>query len=327
MELNNKKVLALVVAAVMSMSAMTALAEEVVIEATNVPIEEPAPIFPFFGSYTGTVKEVTKRDNGDVFVVLESEEGGPSNFVITETTSLIGGLELKEGQTLTGFYENNRPMILIYPPQYNVSAVVEAQENLFVKADRFDKDLVSSDNMLKLNISEDTEIVWENGTQINWIKAPTSEELTDVLGDRKLIAFYDVSTKSIPAQTTPKKVVVLSGKEAEPVSDVSGFDIEVNAKVIAAPSAFQEEETVMVPLRAIAESLGLAVEWDSEKQSVTVGDNAVLVIGSKSYHAYETDIEMTAAPILRDGSTYVSMEFFKIITPANVYEGRIVFGN
>lgn len=326
MKLTVKKAAAVTVMAVMTMSATVALASEIVVTPINAVIEA-APIVPFFGSYTGIVKEVTERENG-LFVELESADG-PSNFVITKDTYRVNNLEIAKGQTLIGFYENNRPMIMIYPPQYSLSIVAEVNDKLFVEADKFNKGLVNTDNTLKLNISEDTEIVWENGAQINWIKAPTAEELTAVLEDRRLVVFYDITTKSIPAQTTPKKVIVLSKKEAEPVSDVAGFDIEVNGAVIHAANAFRgENDAVLVPVRAIAEALGAEVRWNGETQAVNVGENAAFVIGSKTCWAYESDIELEAAPVLKDGLSYVPVEFFQKVLPlrvASVYEGRIVF--
>ncbi|MDX9871876.1 MAG: stalk domain-containing protein [Clostridia bacterium] len=323
-----KKAIAIMAVTVMTMSATITLANETVVEPINAVIEA-APIVPFFGSYTGIVKEVTERENGSLFVELESETGGPSNFVITQDTYRVNDLEIEKGQTLIGFFENNRPMILIYPPQYNLSVVAEADDKLFVKADKFNKDLVNMDNTLKLNISENTEIVWENGTRINWLKAPSMEELTVVLEDRRLVVFYDITTRSIPAQTTPKKVIVLSKKEAEPVSDVAGFDIEVNGAGIHAANAFRgENDAVLVPVRAIAEAFGVEVSWDAQIQAVTVGENASFIIGSKTYRAYESDMELDAAPVLKDGFSYVPVEFFQralALRTANVYEGRIVF--
>ncbi len=296
----------------------------------SAPLEE-GQVLPFFGSYTGIVQDVTEREDGSLFIQLESETDGPSNFIISENTYRVDNLEIKKGQTLIGFYEGNRPMILIYPPQYNISIVAEVKDNLFVEADRFDKNLVNTDNSLKLNISESTEILWENGTQINWIKEPSAEELAEALAERQLVVFYDVTTKSIPAQTTPKKVIVLSKKESKPVSDVSGFDIEVNGSVITASAPFGAADgTVMVPVRAIAEALGWKVGWKGETQTVFAGEHLSFAIGNKTYQAHGLNIQLDAAPVLKDGVTYVPMDFFERVLPlydANVYEGRIVLNN
>lgn len=328
MNLKVKKAIAMMAAAMMLMSATAAMAEEVTAVTTEAPIED-AQVFPFYGSYTGTVKEVADREDGSIFVTLESETNGPTNFVVTKDTYRVNDVEIKAGQTLIGFYESNRPMIMIYPPQYTISIVAEVKDNLFVEADKFDEDLVNVDNTLKLNISEDTEIVWENGTQITWIKAPTAEELAQAISNRKLVVLYDVTTRSIPAQTTPKKVIVLSKQEAEPVSDVSGFDVEANDVVLEEVKAFQAENgSVMVPVRVVAEALEFEVGWNGETKSVTVGENASFIIDNTTYRAWAEDVKLDSAPVLKDGVTYVPMEFFQKVLPlrtANVYEGRIVF--
>jgi len=85
-------------------------------------------------------------------------------------------------------------MIMIYPPQYTLTAVAKVQEGVFTKADRFDSNLLSKDQELKLNLAEGIEVI--NGDLEN-------------LTDRDLLVVYDVTTKSIPAQTTPLKIVVL----------------------------------------------------------------------------------------------------------------------
>jgi hypothetical protein len=67
-----------------------------------------------------------------------------------------------------------------------------------VKVDYFNSQLKSSDSRLKLNISPYTPIVLTNGQAFS--KNPAN---------RNLIVIYGPSTKSIPAQTTPYKIIVL----------------------------------------------------------------------------------------------------------------------
>jgi hypothetical protein len=67
-----------------------------------------------------------------------------------------------------------------------------------VKVDFFNNDLVSSDGNLKLNLVPTTEIILTNDQPFD--KYP---------GNRNLIVVYGPTTKSIPAQTTPYKIIVL----------------------------------------------------------------------------------------------------------------------
>ncbi len=102
------------------------------------------------------------------------------------------------GDRITGFYDANAPVPLIYPPQYR--AIVMAKDNPYqnVKVDYFNSQLVSSDGMLKLNISPNTLILLENG-----------QAFTGNLSNRNLIVVYGATTRSTPAQTTPYKIIVM----------------------------------------------------------------------------------------------------------------------
>jgi hypothetical protein len=67
-----------------------------------------------------------------------------------------------------------------------------------VKLDYFDSQLVSGDGTLKLNISPLTQIILDNG------QAFTGNPL-----NRNLTVVYGPTTRSIPAQTTPYKIIVM----------------------------------------------------------------------------------------------------------------------
>jgi hypothetical protein len=87
---------------------------------------------------------------------------------------------------------------MIYPPQYQAVVMAKASPLRSVAVDRFDAQLVSSDGMLKLNVSPSTQIVLEN-----------DQPFTARLENRDLIVIYGVTTRSIPAQTTPYKIIVI----------------------------------------------------------------------------------------------------------------------
>jgi len=66
-----------------------------------------------------------------------------------------------------------------------------------VKVDHFNSELVSSDGQLRLNLSPYTQIVLTNG-----------QPFSGTLRNRNLIVIYGTATKSIPAQTTPYRIIV-----------------------------------------------------------------------------------------------------------------------
>ena len=270
----------------------------------------------YFSSFTGKVKKITDIEGvkGSKFVLVENDQGVEANLRISSNTYIVNNVDIAIGSVVTGFYKANAPMIMIYPAQYNTEVLMIDNKDENIKVDLFNKDLVSSDNSLKLNITADIEIVLQDG------KAFEGE-----LANRKLVVMYDVSTRSIPAQTNPSKVVVLFEKAV----DVSALDIVVNNKKIDAPSAYTNEQgTVMVPLRAIGEALGYDVVWDSNTQSVMVGKGISLTIGKDSYNYMKTaPIQLGTAPTIVDEKTFVPLSFFKEVVRVNdaqILQGEIV---
>lgn len=154
-----------------------------------------------FNSFTGIVKEIRESEfeKDTSYVLLENEDGMEANLVLIKDTYYINDEKIRIGSKVTGYYDANAMMIMIYPPQYVAVAVMVSNSEQNIKVDLFDTDLVSADNLLKLNISNDTEIVLKEG-----------KEFKGDLKNRKLAVFYGASTRSIPAQTNPDKIVVLS---------------------------------------------------------------------------------------------------------------------
>lgn len=299
-----------------------------------------------FSSFTGVVTEINESINieGMNYVLVESKDSGIANIVVSENTYVLNNTEIKIGDTITGYYDANAPMLMIYPPQYNARVVaVNPEEN--VKVDIFNEDLVGSDNTLKLNIGDDTEIISEDGTKFDG-------DLTN----RKLVVTYGVSTRSIPAQTTPTQIVVLSENEEmedtdvtedtevtddnevkddngiADLGDVSTMDIVVENNKIDAPSAYTNEDgVVMVPVRAIAEALGSTVKWNDDIQSVIVDTGITFKLGEDQYNYMRMmPIKLEAKSELVEGTTYVPLSFFREVMKVNnayVFEGQIVVDN
>lgn len=337
--MKSKKILAgLLTASILSLNTITAFAADTVhimpISDTSQirgvsPIKAELPSLQKFkfGSFTGKVKAITDFEGveGTKFVLVENSEGAEANIRISKDTYVLNNAEIAIGAVITGFFDANAPMIMIYPAQYNAEVVVVDNKDETTKVDIFDKDMVSSDQTLKLNTTDRTEATLQDGT-------PFKGELAN----RKLVVTYSTSTKSIPAQTIPDKIIVLFEKEAPPINqlvgDVSAMDIVVNNKKIAAPSAYTNEKgNVMVPLRAIAEALGYDVTWNNELQSVFLNKNISLRIGLDSYNYMKmAPIQLGTAPTIVEGKTFVPLSFFKEVTRMNnayVFESQIVIDN
>ena len=124
--------------------------------------------------------------------------GSIVNFVVSPGTYFVDHEMVAIGDGITGFYDANAPVPLIFPPQFNAIIMVRDTPYQNVKVDYFNNQLVSSDNYLRLNIAPYTRIVLENNQAFNRNPA-----------NRNLIVVYGATTKSIPAQTTPYEIIVM----------------------------------------------------------------------------------------------------------------------
>jgi len=313
------KITSMIMLTLMIFSTVPAMASEI----DNV---EQSPQ-PFYFSFTGTVKELEDKNDGLIRVYLEKEDGTPAYFILSDDTYYVNNVEIVPGKEITGYYESGKPMILIYPPQYSIDIVAPVIENGFIKADKFDSSLLSRDKTLKLNISEDSEIFWENGVVMNWFKAPTISELELALSNRQLIVFYNFTTKSIPAQTTPSKVIVLS----EQIDD-SMINIYVNDILLENKTSYIDENGItMLPVRAISEALGYDVSWNNQERSVNIGNNTVFKIGINSYTNSQSQSKtLETAPIIKNDRSFVPLSFFKEILNVKVtdfFENTVVIND
>lgn len=275
-------------------------------------------------AFEGTVKEI-KAQEGYVFVSLidGSTDDIIGVFSLSEETMIVDqgtgetikSSELKEGQNLTGYYRKDMPMIMIYPPRISPELVIvkDEEEKNFIKHSNFDEELVSVDNLLKLNISEDTIITDQKG------EVCKEEELYN----QDLVVFYTNTTRSIPAQTNPSKIIVLKKQSIEDVvitdeaDEVSGGSslIDEIAEVVKSDS-YKKDGTVMVPIRKIAEHLGYEVEWNNENRSVVLRKGNVsftLSIGKEEYGYNKSLGKFERVPELTNGKTYVTQSFINIL--------------
>ena len=159
--------------------------------------EMPAPKYQ---SFRGTVTDISlAQANGcSLYFRVENSQETVAQFLILPSTFFLNRMPVRIGDQITVFYDTTQPTVLIYPPRYTAVAVFPGSMRQNVKLDYFDQDLVSSDNTLKLVPSIRTQVLLENGQPF--------------LGDysqRDLMVLYTNATRSIPAQTTPEKIIVI----------------------------------------------------------------------------------------------------------------------
>ncbi len=158
-----------------------------------------------FGSVTGTIVDMMPAGRGGsrtdgclMFASLEDREGNIVNFMVTPSTYVVDFETLTVGMMCTFWYSMDAPMPLIYPPQYNAVAAAVQKNGRMVDVGYYDTSLVNEDQTLQLNLDGSVEVRTTNNQYFQGSPA-----------GRNLVVTYDNSTRSIPAQTTPLKIVVL----------------------------------------------------------------------------------------------------------------------
>lgn len=147
------------------------------------------------------IKNFVTSDNDESgcfkWLVLQTEEG-IVNFIIDPLTFIVENTLLKIDDKVIAYYDANKPVILIYPPQYTALVIAKINPKENIKVDYFNEQLISSDGLLKIQITPLTKITQENG-----------QLFCNTLENRNLLVSYQLSTKSIPALTYPNKIIVL----------------------------------------------------------------------------------------------------------------------
>ena len=281
-----------------------------------------------FTSYTGKITAVNGRfDDGRTLIAVGIDKDRVVNFVVTELTYVHDGFEPQVGEEVTGYYAAKAPALAIYPPQLEAWAIHgELDEGMFAKLDTFDKDLISADNMLKLNPSEDTVVLAHDGGNF---KAEYTQ--------RKLLVFYSAATHSIPAQTNPESIIVINERVVPvapggaPVPDGRDAPISVNGKDLDDAMVYiNDAGFTMLPVRAVANALGYTVGWDAQTSSVRIGADITLHPG-KDYYTIgrRAPVSLGCAPELTEGKTYVPLEFFTQVAQqtATVANGKVIISS
>lgn len=135
---------------------------------------------------------ISKPDN-EYDIIISKD-----TLILTNTGEQI---ELKEGQNFTAFVNINKPMITIYPPQYSPEIIIiQTDSKGMVVQGKFNRDFVNDELSLKLNIDEETVMMDIQGNTVS----------TNEIVNQNILVFYDKTTRSIPAQTSPTKIILLN---------------------------------------------------------------------------------------------------------------------
>lgn len=292
----------------------------------------------------GIIKTTTDVNNKD-------DQNNTVNLKITDDTLVYDNLgnkkalsDLTDGSKITVFTGSYEPTPLILPVQYTANVIIiNGDKEGNVNADTYladEEGYTNAANTLNIAAADDTKIVDKN-----------EKEYKGDLDKNDLIVFYGASTKSIPAQTTPTKIVVLgenefalkqieAAKNATP-APTAAPETTVAPEVTEAPQVnyaglvnvvigdknvsdvYAKDNTTMVPLREVAEAAGFTVTWDAENRAVILNDGVYsLKIGENSYvKGKMMPLTLSAAPEIVNDLTYVPAEFFAEVTESATVDG------
>lgn len=288
--------------------------------------------------HSGKINETIEDGENFSIIVDEKEmlnetqepQRGAINFNISEEVVVISNKthevidmdKLVEGSVVTVIYRKDQPMTNSLPPMTNPEVVIlkeatEEEEEIASKIDIFDEDLLSSDNSLKLNITEDTIIVDKDEKELNE---------KDAYNKELLVFFGPASTMSIPAQSNAVKIIVLDDKKEEETpgnsKEVSKITYE-GKEIILKEDIYESEDTLMIPMRKLGESLGYEISWDSKANQVelTKGTNMVsATIDEDMYSFSKMIVKLGKSSEVKDGVTFVPVSFLDEVMQLDIEE-------
>lgn len=150
-----------------------------------------------FVPVTGGIVNITRGNDCCSQMVMMRSDDGIVNFVVGAQTQVIDDIQLRVGMRIAAFYDASLPMPLIFPPQYRAQLVTVIGRNEQVMLNHFDRNLLAADRSLQLNIAGNTMVRTANGQRFDCNPA-----------NQTLLVYYSVTTRSIPPQTTPSRIIV-----------------------------------------------------------------------------------------------------------------------
>lgn len=154
------------------------------------PFETLVPII-------GTIVDISRGNDCCSQRIAVRTGNGIVNFTVESRTYIIDSRQLRAGMRVAAFYDSSLPVPLIFPPQYQAQLVAVLGRNEQAALKFFNRNLLASDRSLQLNIADNTVIQTANGQRFNC--SP---------GSQYLLVYYSVTTRSIPPQTTPSRIIV-----------------------------------------------------------------------------------------------------------------------
>ena len=340
--------------------------EEVLLPGFNPPSEGalstllPLEIYGTIVAETET--SITVKDNlSDNTVVLNISE---NTYIVDATTGIATLLKDRTSDNIAAFYGPATTMSI--PAQSNaVALALNLPENSRSPKYVIAEAVVRTENAVKVTANNGSIII--TITDENPLAPYLTRNivtLDHIQVGAELLVWYDIVAMSYPGQTTSNRTVFFGNKSTEgsditsadensavnllaeitgaktalPISEnngsitvftKSGVAVVNKTEVNLEPAFYSNEDTLMIPLRAVCEALGFEVNWipNTAQVELTKGDLKVTLEFGKAAYTVQTAgsdeavaVGLEQAPEL-DNTTnrsYVPVDFFKAILNVDI---------
>lgn len=294
---------------------------------------------------TGTIGDIAETTNPEdaqdeftsekAFEIFMEDETGGLRFMVQEGTRILDRAtneyifaeDLTVGMEVTVVYSSLAPVGMSLPPFVGqISTLIVNVDAGPVAVGQFDSELFSIDANLQLNIDEEnTALVFLNGARM-----PLTVDM--IKNNGTAIVFYDMATRSIPAQTTPSHIFFIADEVQEdgenlglaPLDASSSVEGDILDPETGLPYGFTAadgarpiltmtaEAPEFVAVRATAEAVGYTVTWQGNDLPIIVENDSVkleITVGSDVY--LENGVEITAPQTAEivDGNLFAAINF------------------
>lgn len=231
---------------------------------------------------------LVKHEESKMFIYVNDE-----SIIDLKTGEFAKKHSFSVGEKILFYIKENAPMMLSEPPKVGteIVAVNYVGGEHSIDVDYFDKEGNGISNRLKINGLDNTKIITLNDSDLS---------KDEVLGNN-LAVIYTISTRSIPPQTVPEKIIVLID-DAKGDVELPESKIEIDGKEVYA-------------IRSYYENLGATVEWDPETKYITIsGNEEKIVIDSEksllTIGDQESEIEYFT---IKEGTSFSTIKLFEKI--------------
>ena len=305
MKINKKKCAFLITTFMLFSSATTIWANNIVIPMENVKTAE-INSGNVTSKYYYEEGEVIKVVNQNDFkrIIVKDASGDLISYNAEPYIPILSGNRVLYSPVVGDYVQvavlKNEPVTKTNPPQKNIKALFVTNKNSSDKMlmDKFDKNFLNGTASYTLTFDNGTTFHDKNLDRITSSKLNTNNDL---------IVFYSPYGQKDKGGILAKKVFEVT---PEPSAEVKS-KVKALFASFDAPTIYDRGEIQYVALSAIAENLGITLEWNGEENSVllkSVDTEYKIFIDQDNFSYKGVNCLLTNPPILHESKTYIPVD-------------------